>query len=407
MFAQADHTRGNSSGGSAYQGGSVFGGDTEVGSVGGDIHGTLDDMLDKIGSTGRNKVRLSQWGYQAYADAEQSDSGGENNSVSGWQGPQSVAGSSRQRIKRSSLNESMTSSLASPTFQKRNSVGIIGTATTAHIRSIPAGSASHSHSPSHSSSYVASQVRPRSGSHSSGRTGSHSGSHPDRQHRSRAPSHTGSRAGSRAGSHVRSQPTSRTNSGFDGRPPSSFLPGVDSATPRSNSLRTTGAGKSLDVPESWRDSRRYSLPGTGGFQTAGTGGRYHNYSRPNSGVGTFTSSHHAPSVIRRPSPAYVDHARRTSSREGDLDDMRSETFHSIQNSFHSGSGSGEEDGGRRSRRSSRPPSSRSKSGHERNRSVSLDRMASMRTARSRRRSSASVHSYHYPQQQHQQQQLQR
>ncbi|KAK6819716.1 hypothetical protein PG987_016199 [Apiospora arundinis] len=412
MFTHSDHFRGNSSGGSAYHS-SVFGGDTEVGSVGGDIHGTLDDMLDKIGSTGRNKSRLSQWGYQAYADAEQSDSGGEYNSGSGWQGAHSMAGSSRRRIKRQSLNESMTSSLASPTFPKRNSVGIIGTATTAHIRSIPAGSASHSHSPSHSSSYNASQNRPRSGSRSSGRTGSYSGGYPDRQPRSAGPSHSGSRSGSRSGSHARSQPASRTNSGFDGRPPNSFFMKVPgNATPRCNSLRTTGTDNALEAPETWRDSRRYSLPGSGGPpQPTGSGFSYYNYSRPTSGVGTFSSSHNAPSVIRRPSPAFVDQSRRISSRTGDdPDDMRSETFHSIQNSFHSHSGESEEidDNGRRSRRSSRPPSSRSITGrdHERKRSISLDRMGSMRTARSRRRSSASVHSYHYPQQPHLQEQQQ-
>ncbi|KAK8128218.1 hypothetical protein PG984_009326 [Apiospora sp. TS-2023a] len=356
-FANADHTRGNSSGGSAYHS-SVFGGDTEVGSVGCDIHGTLDDMLDKIGSPARSKVRLSQWGYQAYADPEQSDSGAEHNSVYGRQQPHSVAGSSRRRIKRSSLNESMTSSLASPIFPKRNSVGVIGTATTAHIRSIPPGSASHSHSPSHSSSYVASQTRPRSGSRSSGRTGSYSGSYQDRHPRSRAPSYSGSRAGSRAGSQPRSQPTSRTNSGFGGRPTSSFLTAAGSATPRCNSLRTSG--NALDVPETWRDSRRYSLPGSG---------NYNNYSRPNSGVGAFSSQN--PTTIRRPSPALVD-VRRVSS-PGDPDDMRTETFHSIQNSLHSSSSNEEGRRSRRSRRSSRPRSS----GRERNRSVSLDRMASM------------------------------
>ena len=385
-FANVDHTRGNSSGGSAYHS-SVFGGDTEVGSVGGDLYGTLDDMLDKIGSTGRSKARLSQWGYQAHADPEQSDSGAEYNSVYGRQQSYSVAGSSRRRIKRRSLNESVNSSLASPTFAKRNSVGIIGTATTAHIRSVPPGSASHSHSPSHSSSYVASQTRPRSGSRSSGRTGSYSGSYQDRHPRSRVASHTGSRAGSRAGSQSRSQPTSRTNSGFGGRPTSSFMAVGGSVTPRCNSLRTTG--NALDVPETWRGSRCYSLPGTG---------NYDNYSRPNSGVGV-SSNQNLP-LVRRPSPVLVE-VRRASSR--DLDDMRTETFHSIQNSLHSSSSGGGNDDGRRSRRSSRR---RSMSGRERNRSVSLDRMASMRTARTRRRSSTSVHSYYAPQQYQQQQQQQ-
>ncbi|KAK8051413.1 hypothetical protein PG993_002798 [Apiospora rasikravindrae] len=373
-FAQTDHIRGNSSGGSAYHS-SVFGGDTEIGSVGGDLHGTLDDMLDKIGSTGKHSSRLSQWGYYAYADAEQSDSGAEYNSASGWPQPQSIAGSSRRRIKRLSLNESLSSSVASPTFPKRNSVGIIGTATTAHIRSIPPGSASHSHSPSHSSSYIASQTRARSGSRSSGRTGSYSGSYQDRPPRSRAPSHTGSRGGSRSGSHARSQPTSRNNSGFGGRPPSSV-------TPRCNSLRT--ASNTHDVPESWRDSRRYSLPGPGAQPGNSS------YSRTNSGVGNL--GYQTPSsIIRRPSPAVVE------PRWASPDDMRSETFHSIQNSLRSGSDESRE-GGRRSRHSSRP---RSVLGRDR-RSVSLDRMASMRTARSRRRSSASVHSYHaHPQYQQQ------
>ncbi|KAK8042577.1 hypothetical protein PG994_013060 [Apiospora phragmitis] len=360
-FAHADHGRGNSSGGSAYHS-SVFGGDTEVGSVGGDIHGTLDDMLDKIGSTGRNTVRLSQWGYHAYADAEQSDSGAEYNSISRWQ-PQDTADSSRRRIKRRSLNESLTSSLASPTFPKRNSVGIIGAATTAHIRSVPPGSASHSHSPSHSSSYVASQTRPqagsRAGSRSSGRTGGNSGSYQDRHPRSRAPSSSGSRAGSRAGSHPRSQPTSRNNSGF-GRSPSSFITAGGSAMPRCNSMRTTGNG--LDVPESWRDSRRHSLPGSGAQPGNGS------YSRPSSGVNNFTY-HNPSSIIRRPSPAVVEPRR--ASRGLDSDDMRSETFHSIQNSLHSSSGgSNSREEGRRSRHSSRPPSARSISGRERTRSVS-------------------------------------
>ncbi|KAK8079971.1 hypothetical protein PG997_007789 [Apiospora hydei] len=382
-FAHPDHIRG-SSGGSAYYN-SVYGGDTEIGSVGGDLHGTLDDMLDKIGSTSRNNLRLSQWGYQAYADAEQSDSGAEYNPTSGRHQSRSIAGSSRRRIKRLSLNESLSSSVASPAFPKRNSVGVIGTATTAHIRTIPPGSASHSHSPSNSSSYVASQTRPRSGSRSSGRSGSYSGSYQDRHPRSRAPSHTGSRAGSRTGSHARSQPTSRNNSGFGGRPTGTFMIATGSVTPRCNSLRTIS--NTLDVPESWRDSRRYSLPGPGAPPGSGS------YSRHNSGIGNF-SYHNPSSIIRRPSPAVVE------PRRASPDDMRSETFHSLQNSLRSDSS---REDGRRSRHSSRPPSARSTYGRER-RSVSLDRMASMKTARSRRRSSASVHSYHAHPQYHQQQQ---
>ncbi|KAK7956768.1 uncharacterized protein PG986_005990 [Apiospora aurea] len=382
-FAHSDHIRG-SSGGSAYYS-SVYGGDTEIGSVGGDVHGTLDDMLHKIGSASRNNLRLSQWGYQAYADAEQSDSGAEYNPTSGRHQSQSIASSSRRRIKRLSLNESLSSSVASPAFPKRNSVGVIGTATTAHIRTIPPGSASHSHSPSHSSSYVASQSRPRSGSRSSGRTGSYSGSSQDRHPRSRAPSHTGSRTGSRSGSHARSQPISRNNSGFGGRPTGSYMTAAGSVTPRCNSLRTTS--NTLDVPESWRDSRRYSLPGPGAPPGSGS------YSRLNSGIGNF-SYHNPSSTIRRPSPAIVE------PRRASPDDMGSETFHSLQNSLRSDSS---REDGRRSRHSSRPPSVRSTYGRER-RSESLDRMASMRTARSRRRSSASVHSYHvHPQYQQQQQ----
>ncbi|KAK8119025.1 uncharacterized protein PG998_003651 [Apiospora kogelbergensis] len=240
MFAQADHTRGNSSGGSAYQGGSVFGGDTEVGSVGGDIHGTLDDMLDKIGSTGRNKVRLSQWGYQAYADAEQSDSGG------GEQLCIRVAGTAKRGRFEPSTDQAIKSQrehdqLSCIPYLPETEFAQATLAATSQVKFVLAPEVT--------------QVAVRVVTQEVIQIGNIG-----------AVLQVTLAVGLAAGLAV------------------IFLPGVDSATPRSNSLRTTGAGKSLDVPESWRDSRRYSLPGTGGFQTAGTGGRYHNYSRPNSGV---------------------------------------------------------------------------------------------------------------------------